>query len=362
MAGVDADWNLDAPWVRVQHTDEGLRLGNDPVAWRRSKRTFALVALVIGALVWLFGEGLVRWIVPGLFLAFALVSLLRNAPEVGVRVHAGGVEQEGEGGRRVAAADVAAVRLTRHEYWKQSGKNRRLVVEWPVALDGADWILATGEKRERARRLAEDLAIVLGKPFIDATGPVDTVVPADAVNMDLVERLRRRVLRPAPPGEAPSTVRRRERSDGVEYVVRIPPWPRLVGSGLSAVILLAFAFATWNALAPLVDEGGPRGLLLVPVVSASVALVFVLVAVSAFFGEEWVRATGNGVAYGRRRFGVGRTRSATLHGAEDLRAMKGVQLVGDDLVVPLGFGGADAETQTWIANALLHDLSRGSHG
>lgn len=356
----EADWSLDSAGVRVQHVDDGLLLDTDLVKARRAQAGAGAIAALAGVAMVAFIPDFVRWF-GILFLAVGLVFIFKKPRDERCSVTPKRIGSTASGGRVVEAAAVTVVRLERREVVRGSGKNRRTVVEWPVRLAGVDWFFANSRDRAKARRLAEDVAIVLGKPFVDATGPVEREVPADAVNMDVRERLRRGIVKAEAPGPRPPRVTVREVHGGTEYAFPRRLWLRALGFGVPALFIVLFDLPVFLTLLPIiVAEPDLWAILIVPGLFFVVGAVLLVSAALSLVGEDHVRATPHGVEYGARRFGLGRTRSATLDGVEDVRAIKGVHLVGDTVDVPLGFAYAPPEVQAWIAAALLHDLARRS--
>lgn len=355
----EADWSLDTAGVRVQHVADGLLLDIDAVKARRSAMAIGGTMTAVGLAIIILIPDFQRWF-GLLFVGFGLAFALRKPPTGDCRVTRDGIASTMGDARSVPVAEVEHVRLERREVVRGSGKNRRTVVEWPVRIQGPGWFLANGRDRKSSRRLAEDIAIVLGKPFVDATGAVETIVPADAVNLGVRERVRQGVVKVEPPGSPPAPIAVRDTPHGREYVVPHRNIGRIIGAGIPAAFLLWGAYTAAQTLLPLAGDEGLALLAWFPALLGLAGVALLLVAVSGLVGEDWVRVTPAGVEYGLRRFGAGRTRLASLDGVEDIRGMRGIHLVGDDVDVDVGFARLAPEAQAWLAQALLYDLARGS--
>lgn len=358
--------SLDGPGVRVRRTREGVLVDIDPAAFRRSMRTGGSVVAAFSAIFLLIPETGFRvfgavGVVGGLALAFLPKPrddrLLVSPSGVASRV-------KGRDPRDVAIADVRAVRLEREEYEVRDDDGTHTRIRWPVKFELADgvWYVAESGDRAKARAFAEDAAIALGRPFVDATSGEAVVVAADVVNLDVGERLRSGHVPVAEVGPAPAGVDVRRAAAGVEFASTRRGWKRtLPGLVFGAVFTtLGFGGAAVLVYAAFAEGGSLWAipLVAVPLAFGAFGSLFAFAGVSSVVGESYARVERGSVVYGVRRWARDRSKRVAFAAFEDVRSRNDVHLVSDADETELGFAHLDPDARAWLAAALRAEISR----
>lgn len=356
--------DLDFPGYRVARTPEGVVVEVDAVAYRRGMRRggaaigvffafFALLPFTAARVVAALG------VAGGLALAFAGKPrddrLVVGPTGIVSRV-------KGRPPRDLPASAVVSVRLAREEVEVHDGDGSHRRVDWPVYAVTASgtWQLGRSTQRERARAFAEDAAIALGRPFVDATGDEPTAVAADDVDLPFVERARLGGVAPRDPGAPPPGVERRLLAEGVEFAARRRSWSRAGGFAFGGLWFVALgslgtvfvAAAAWNG------PKWPLAFALFPLLFVMAGVVMLWGAVRAVTGESYVRVERDSVVYGSRRAGREKALRVAFADFEDVQGVRGVLLVSDARERDLGFDTVPPAAQRWIAGALKAEIAR----
>lgn len=358
--------DLDAPGYVVQRTAEGLEVVVDPVAFRRSaRRAGILVAVFFGGLAFIPLLPLRIFAVTVAVLVLVLGFVAKPRPDR-VLVAPGGAKAavRGRPARAASASEIDAVRLRReeHEVHDENGSHRRVV--WSVWLDVAagPWFLASSGDGAKARTFAEDAAIALGRPFVDASAGGDVVVPADAVNLPFVERARRGVVVTEDPGPPPPGVERRATPSGVEFVAARRSWKGAAALWFMGAwfTLLGFGGTALLAAAAFDADGSAWALAFAvfPLLFGVAGVIMIIGGFRMITGESYVRVERDGLVHGVRRGRRDSAKRAPFSDFEDVQGVRGVRLVSDDGDRGLGFDVLPAPAQEWVAAALRRELAR----